>query len=350
MQGQDIFDELWPLHMPRAILPWKDLAAALRLALFLRRVPFDIVHLHSSKAGLVGRIGTAWAGSMPVIFSPHGFSYLMYQGVRRRAALTWERVAARVFRADVLAVSPSEERQAIDSVWFDRRSVHMVPCAIEFRDGGLAEIALPDIEHSIAGSPTILSVGRYLAIKNPMMILEVAALVREQVPNIQFIFAAGGEHAGSARTRQQIHARIRELNLMDTVQLIEPWLDQREMSELYARSSIYFSPSVSESFGFSVAEAMLAGRPVVATDVAGSRDLVVDGETGYLVPLNDAETAAARIVAMLRTPNLGQRFGKAGRKRISEQFDVRQRVSDLENIYLAAIAAARPDGAPQISI
>lgn len=336
--GGDVFDARWDLNVPRSIHPIRDVLAAAHLRRLLKRESFDILHLHSSKAGLIGRLAAGVDARLPIVFSPHGFSYLMYHGLARTAALLWEKAAAHLSEAHLLAVSPSEARLATLDVGFIQSRVRMIPCAVDVEGSQLADIPLPPANGSGDPAPTVLSVGRYLTVKNPLMVLEVAARVRSLVPGVQFVLATSGEHAGSARIRDAVLTRVKDLHLEGVVRLIEPWLDSRAMADEYARSTIYLSTSRAESFGLSVAESMLAGRAVVGTNVPGTRDLVVEGETGFLVPLDDADAAAERVIALLRQPALRRQLGSAGRARIIQHFDVRKRIVELEDFYQMLLA------------
>lgn len=91
--------------------------------------------------------------------------------------------------------------------------------------------------------------------------------------------------------------------------------------------------SLGESFGRTTIEAMAAGKPVVATRVGAAPEIVVDGETGFLVPLHDSETMADRIARILSNPEMAKRMGDTGRKRVEEIFEPRRYVSDIEAVF-----------------
>jgi glycosyltransferase involved in cell wall biosynthesis len=322
------FAERWPLALAREIRPIADFRAIVWLAWFLKAHPFDIVHIHSSKAGLIGRVAARLASVRRVIYSPHGFSYLMYEGVLRRLALGWERQCARLCPSILLAVSPSEAELARVEVGFPSSAIKMVFIGIQIDVSEPSD--LPSAQESGLTGPVVLSVTRYLPVKNPLMVIRVAHHVRGKMPRVRFTIVSND---ADNKMRAQAHNLIEQLNLRGTVQIIENWIARGEMARMIQGCTLYLSTSTAESFGYAVAEAMLAGKTVVGTDVPGTRDVVQNGVTGCLAALNDEQQAANFILQLLQDDGLRTQMGSAGRQRVMDCFDVNVRVRELENVY-----------------
>jgi glycosyltransferase involved in cell wall biosynthesis len=119
------------------------------------------------------------------------------------------------------------------------------------------------------------------------------------------------------------------------------WVPHDELLRLYERAAVVVCPSLREGFGIACGEAMAHGRPVVASAVGGLRDLVVDGETGLLVPPGDVAALRAALERLLRDADLRRRLGAAGRMRISEHFSWERAVSLTVTAYEDALPTPR---------
>ena len=125
---------------------------------------------------------------------------------------------------------------------------------------------------------------------------------------------------------------------MDTFELenvvqIKPWTDSIGVEQELLGSDIYVSTSRYESFGYTTAEAMEKGLPIIATNIDGSIDLVEHGQTGYLLAVDDDEQMAAYSIRLAADCQLRQRLGEAGRERIIKLFDIKKNIGAIESIY-----------------
>lgn len=180
--------------------------------------------------------------------------------------------------------------------------------------------------------PTILFVGRLSRRKGPHLLLEAFARIRPRHPSARLVFA-GDEFGGGGEIGRELAARTRELGLDAAVEL-RPFREGVE--PLYDEASLVASPSLlPESFGLVILEAMAAGRPVVASDLGGPREVVVHEETGLLVPAGDARALAEAIDRILSDPLLALRFGGAAARRARTLFPTEATARRFEAIYEA---------------
>jgi glycosyltransferase involved in cell wall biosynthesis len=108
---------------------------------------------------------------------------------------------------------------------------------------------------------------------------------------------------------------------------------RQDVPNILGLLDVFVLPSLWEGLPIALLEAMAAGLPVVATAVGGTPEVVVEGETGFLVPPRDPEALAEAILRLLREPDLRRRMGEAGRKRVAEHFSVEQMVQKTEALY-----------------
>jgi len=255
--------------------PWLALALPLMLMSFARAAravaqDADLVHAHWLPAGAV-----ALATRRPVVLTVHGTDLELARHARPLARAILRRMRV------VLAVSTALAGEARR---LGARDVRVVPNGVE----------LPENVGPEAEPPEILFAGRLSREKGILELVE-AARGHELVV------------AGDGPLRAQVpQAR--------------GWLPHEELERLYDRAAVVACPSHREGFGVVCAEAMAHGRAVVASDVGGLRDLVVDGKTGLLVPPGDVPALRAAIERLLADPELRRRLGAAGRERARERF------------------------------
>ncbi|HEX2292102.1 MAG TPA: glycosyltransferase [Gaiellaceae bacterium] len=285
----------------------------LRLRRAIREVGPELVHLHSSKAGLAGRL--ALRGSLPTVFQPHAWSFEAVDGIARRAALRWERLAARWADA-VVCVSEAErargEELGIRARW--RVIPNGVDAARFERDRAKAR----EDRFGPAGGLLVLCVGRLSRQKGQDVLLDAWPAVERAVPGAALALLGDGPDEAALRARAS-----RSVLVAGGREDVPTWL---------AAADVFVLPSRWEGLAYTLLEAMAAGRSVVATDVAGTAE-ALGGEAGAVVPPGDPKALAEAIVQRLRHPALREREGEAGRRRARELFDLRRSTQATADLY-----------------
>lgn len=156
----------------------------------------------------------------------------------------------------------------------------------------------------------LLVVGRLVRQKGVDLILE--AMARTPVPLDLTVVGDGG-------ARPALEAQAAALGLQTRVRFAG-WLERTALPDAYRAADLFVFPSRDEGMPNVVLEAMATGLPVAATDIAGNRDLVVDGETGFLLPVDDVAALTAALERLAANPDLRRRMGAAGRRRVVERF------------------------------
>lgn len=271
-------------------------AEARALGLVIDDVAPDVVHLHSSKAGLAGR----WAvrRRRPTIFQPHAWSFLAVGGMRRTAALAWERWGAR-WATVVLCGSEAErvegERARIRADW------RVIPNAVDVDrfspgDRPAARRALGLAE----GEPLVVCAGRLAtAQKGQDVLLRAWPAVTTATPDARLVLVGDGPDRAAleARAPASVHFAGAQDDMV-------PW---------FRAADVVVQPSRYETLSLSVLEAMACGRAVVVTDATGMREAVDDDRA--VVPRDDSRALGQAIVARLLDGDLAEREGRARRER-----------------------------------
>jgi glycosyltransferase involved in cell wall biosynthesis len=159
--------------------------------------------------------------------------------------------------------------------------------------------------------------------------IEAAARVCQTVPGTRFVFA-GDAIFGETDYKRSLMELVVQLDLQDHVTFVG---HREDVLALMERCDLIVLPSRRESFGLALIEAGALARPVVATKVGGVPEVVVDGETGLLVPPEDAEALAGAILRLLRDPELAGRLGHNARRRVEQRFTIQRAADNLLALY-----------------
>lgn len=181
------------------------------------------------------------------------------------------------------------------------------------------------------GERLVLHVSNLRPVKRVPEVVRIFALIARQVP-ARLLVVGEGPELRSAREEAEA------LGLGERVRFLGR---QGEVAPLMGVADLFLFPSLSESFGVAAAEAMACGLPVIASDVGGLRELIVDGVTGYLLPPEDGEAMAARAVALLRDEALRRRLGEAAARHVRAHFSPERVVPLYEQVYRRVLAGRR---------
>ena len=320
-------------HMRRAISPWQDVLALRELVRLCRRLRPDIVHAHSSKAGALGRLAAALARVPVRIFTVHGWSFAAYSGLPGRLYLWVERRLRRVTTAVVCVAAASRD------VGVAARACRAEHTLVIHNAVDVTAFAAPG---RLDGTPRVVSVGRFAFPKDFATLVEALAATRADY-RAAFV--------GEGPLLPEVAAAILERGLTGRIDLLG---NRGDVPDLLASADIFVLSSRSEGFPVSILEAMAAGLPVVATNVGGVAESVVDGETGLLVPPGDPDALAAALDRLLTDSALRLRLGTAGRERAHRYFDVadfwRAHVELYRRELERCASATGSDGARLVSV
>lgn len=312
--------------LTREVSPREDLAAVLALHRLLRRRRPDVLHTHTSKAGTTGRVAALLAPGVPraLVHTFHGHVLSGYFDPRReRIFRLIERGLARVTDR-IVAVS---EQVRDDLVHFriapaSRISVVQYGFDLDARVGGAA--AHRAEKRAIAGAADDAFVvgwaGRLAEIKRPLDLVRTIA----EIPGARLVIAGDGD------LRPSVEALARELDVADRVAILGYVED---MGAWYGAFDAFLLTSANEGAPVVAIEALAAGVPVVATDAGGTRNVVDDGETGYLAPVGGVNLLASRLAQLRDDPELRAELGARGAERMRERFSTARMTDEIEDVY-----------------
>lgn len=327
-----------PVHfvpaLVRPVRPWKDAAALAGMVNIFRREKPDVVHTHSSKAGILGREAARLAGVPVIVQTFHGFGFTPGQSAPARAFYVALERRAAAFTTALIAVSEANRDLALSLGIGRLGQYHLIRSGVKLSDYlslSRSRAPLPGVslspEHRL-----VATFGPFKPQKNLADFLEAAALVRRQCPEARFLMAGDGEG------RAALEAERRRRGLEDAV-FMPGW--RKDVREILARADVFALTSRWEGLPRSLVEAMAAGVPPVVNDVDGCRDVVRDGANGFLVPPGRPDLTAERIVRLLKAPAKAEEMGRRARAAIGEEFDIDGMVRRQESLYEGLCAARR---------
>jgi len=315
-------------ELRREMHPWRDWRSYRHIVRLLREIRPQIVHTHSSKAGVLGR-AAAHKLRIPVVHTVHGSPFHPYQSrmayeLYRRAEI-W---AAR--RCDLLiSVCDAMTDQYVAAGVAPREEFVTVYSGMEVepfldpprpRDEVRRELGFGR-EHIVVGK-----VARLFELKGHDDVIAAARSVVTRNPNVRFLFV------GDGILRGRLEAQIAQAG-MQAQFVFTGLVPPARVAELIAAADIVVHASLREGLARVLPQALIAGKPVISYDIDGAREVVIPGQTGYLLPPRAVPQLADAIVELAADPELRTRLGQTGRTRFTDQFRHETMTRRLREIY-----------------
>ena len=323
--------------MRRAILPVKDLFTYRRLVKQLGELKADVVHTHSSKAGILGRWAGAAAGVPAVVHTIHGLAFTastspvvnsVYKGLERQAAPLTDKIVcvADAMRDKSLEAHIGSADQYV-TIYSGMETGPFIRPPVS-RDEVRRHLGLDD-RHIVVGT-----IARLFELKGHDDLLDLAPAMCARFPELRFLWV------GDGLLRGQFEQRMEQMKLRDRF-IITGMVPPARVPELTAAMDILIHPSRREGLARALPQGSLAAKPVVTYDIDGNSEGVVDGATGFVLPPFDREKLGERVGWLVQDAALRARMGEAGRSFALGRFDAKVMVDALERLYRACLAGRR---------
>jgi glycosyltransferase involved in cell wall biosynthesis len=297
-----------------------DVPSAHELARFVARNEIEIVHAHMARDYSLAAYAARRNRQTKFIVTRHVLFQLsrLHRHTLARAhrviavsnAVARELRAQRIVSDGQLAVVTNGVDVGRFKVDFDRAQF-------------LQKLGLP------ANVPLVGSIGELRTLKRHDDFIRAAALIASQSPDVHFVLA-GLDTSLSREVHKHLEQLVRETGLQDRFHFLG-WVEDAE--KLLSVIDVFVSASETESFGLAIAEAMAAGTPVVATATEGAQEVVIDHETGYLVPIGDVARIAELVALLLSDKELRTHIGARAREVVNQRFSLGRMVDQIEQIY-----------------
>jgi len=314
-------------ELVREISPVVDLKALWKLYRFIKKGKYDIVHTHSSKAGVVGRLASRLAGVPVIIHSPHSHIFYGYYGSFMSLVFVWTEKILALFTDRIFTLTSIGKREHTQYGVGPPSKFTVVYSGVPLtpflnvnldRNQKRREFGLN--EHDML----CIFVARLAPIKGYQYLISAIPQVLKAVPTARFVLVGDGE------LREALEQQALDLGVTNNI-IFTGLRD--DVPELLAMSDLFVLSSINEGMGRVLVEAMAVGLPAVATRVGGVPDVVVDGGTGLLIPPRDPDALAEATIALLKDEDMRRRMGEAGRDRVDPDFSLEEMVRKIESVY-----------------
>jgi glycosyltransferase involved in cell wall biosynthesis len=333
----------WPLTWDR---PW-EVGPALKLARLLRRQQIAILHSHMFQAGMLAS-PLGWLCRVPIIIeTSHGREAWRHGWLKGHFVI--DRIVGRAVD-HYIAVSQATAGYLIEQKGLPARKIAVIRSAADLSPYDPDRPAPEGLRRSLGfaeDDPVLVVSGRLEAQKGHQVLIEALPAVRGQFPRVRLVCLSDGS------LRPRLERRARELELEEAVRFVGR---QPAVAEWLALADVTVLPSFFEGLPLTAIESLAAGKPMVATAVDGTPEVVVDGQTGLTVPPGDPAALARAICRLLANPELRRQMGRAGRKLVLEQYSREKLLRDTTNLYLLACRRRFPawdvplaDGVPALA-
>lgn len=319
-------------HLVRPVHPWKDALAFQELSRLLRRHRPEVVHTHSGKAGILGRLAAARAGVPVIVHTVHGPSFGPFQGplpnLVFRAA---ERAAARVTTHFVVVADAMRQQYLAAGIgrpeqYSTIRSGFDLQPFLSARND-------PVLRDSLGLTPQDLVVGKIARLfhhKGHEDLLAIAPNLVRACPQMKFLLV------GDGTLRSQLENQVRALGLQNHVVfagLVPPTV----VPKLVGIMDVLVHLSAREGLPRALPQALAAARPVVAYDCDGAREVCLENKTGFLLRSGDRNGLQDRLLRLAKDPGLRERLGQQGQQFVQDHFSVERMVDDLHALYVRLV-------------
>jgi glycosyltransferase involved in cell wall biosynthesis len=317
----------------RPIHPWRDLVSYREIKDSLRRFRPDVVHTHSAKGGMLGR-PAAWSLGVPaIIHTVHGAPFHPYQGRGARLFFqTCERWASRRCHA-IVSVADAMTDLLVSAGIAPREKFTTIYSGMEVEPFLQSEGHRDRVRRELGYEPEHIVIGkiaRLFKLKGHDDVIQAARRVIASAPNVRFLFVGDGIF------RDRLQRQIADAGLTDYFQftgLVPP----ERIPELIAAMDVVVHASLREGLARVLPQGLISGKPVVSYDVDGAREVVISGETGFLIPPRDIRQLADKLQTLAADPAMRERFGREGRRRFSTIFRHEHMTAEIRKLYQSVL-------------
>ena len=296
-----------------------------RIFRHIRKQRPDIVHAFLYTAYIIGVLCAQLARIPIIIASRRSLGYFKETNFIKQPLENF----VNLFTHHVLVNSKAVQEDVLRRERIDPHKIKLIYNGVDLerfqtkveRNEVLRELGIPP-ERVIVGV-----VANLIHYKGHRELIEAARIIKQQVPSIAFIFV--GRDGG---IKKDLENMLREYQLEDTIFFTN---DRTDIPRLMQGFDIAALASHEEGFSNVILEAMATGLPMVATNVGGNPEAVVDGETGYIVPPRNPEALAETLLRLIENPGLRTQMGENGRQRVAEHFSIQRLIKDMQAFYLS---------------
>lgn len=300
-----------------------DILRASRLISLIKKNNTDIINIHGQNP--LGKLCSILGSAPVVIHTDHGTT--AGSPVRRKGRVVYFNRLLTPYIDQFIAISKGMEKSLRSREKIPASKISLIYNGVDVASISAVACNKEELKRSLgipSHTPVLGTVGRLVPEKQYPLMFEVLALLKKAHITFSVLIAGDGPQ------RQHLEHLIRKLDLDDRVLLLGERSDVYPLLEIM---DLFLFSSGGEAFSITVLEAMAKSRPIIAFDVEGVNEAVIDGETGYLVPFADVGAFADKVKVLIQSPELAHRMGRAAFERVSTEFDIKENIRRTEALY-----------------
>jgi len=315
--------------LKRAVDPLKDFFALVGLIRLINNKKFDIVHTHSSKAGILGRWAARLAGVPVVLHTIHGWGFHQWQHpLTRKFFIFLERITAKI-TDQLIAISQSDIKKGLAAGIGAADKYTLVGYGIPLREFADCQADIKKKKEELGiktDSPVVGMVACFKPQKAPGDFLKVAALIKKDFPETKFLMVGDGV------LRRKLEGLRKKFALEKDV-IFTGW--RRDIPQILSILDVFALTSLWEGSPIVLLEAMASAVPIVATSAGGAQEIIRNGINGFLVSPGNIRTMTQRVATLLGNKVLARKMGQEGRRLLDTSFEVEHMVKQVDRLYQA---------------
>ncbi|MGV2989254.1 glycosyltransferase family 4 protein [Vibrio sp. E150_011] len=312
-------NSLYVPSLVREINPLKDVKAFFELFKLFRKHKFDIVHTHSSKTGILGRVAAKLAGVPLIIHTVHGFSFPVAKGPISKMIYYAMEVVGGYCSDVIICLHEDDKNIASVKLGVPSTKLKVIPNGVDMKH------FCPSVSLNISRQKMVVGmVGRLWSQKDPVTFVKAALIILESRSDVEFHLVGGGE------LEKPIRELIAHYGAEDQIKLLG-W--KTNVNEVLNVFDVFVLPSLWEGMPLAILEAQSSQLPCVVSDIPGNRHLVTDGVDGLLFSKQDPVDLAGKLNQLLDDKSLIERMGRLAREKVQRNFDINNRVRIVSELY-----------------
>lgn len=312
------------VYLERPINPIKDLLALFEIYRFIKENNIEMVHTHSSKAGIIGRFAAKLAKVKFIIHTVHGWSFNDFQPALSRIFFIWLERFTAGFTSRFIAVSNYDIDKGLRLGIGSPHKYKLIRYGIDYADFSQKDETIKEELGIKNGNLVVGMVSCLKPQKSPQDFIKLAGLVHRTWPRVKFVLVGDGV------LRRRVEGLLKKSRLGENV-ILTGW--RRDVCRMFSAMDIFVLTSLWEGLPIAALEAMSASLPVLATDTGGISEIVSDGKTGFLVKTKNIRDISTKLHLLLNDGDLRKGMGRCARSALGPEFTLLNMVKRTEDLY-----------------
>lgn len=325
--------------LERPINPLKDILALFEIYNFIKINNIDIVHTHSSKAGILGRFAAKLAKVKVIVHTVHGWPFNDFQPVFMRYFYIWLEWLSALLSDKLIVVSFFDRAKGLTHYIGSPDKYAVIRYGIDIDGFYASGYTIHNARKELGLGDNDLIVGTVSCFKpqkSPQDFVKLAYLIKGNMPQVKFVLIGDGV------LRKRIESLIVQLKLQEQIILLG-W--RRDIPEILSAIDIFVLTSLWEGLPIAALEAMACSKPVVATDTGAIREIVQENKTGFLVKPKALKSMAEKLKLLLNDASLRMQFGLNAKNSLDSTFSLERMVGDTQYLYGSLIKCREEESA-----